>query len=82
MVSGRAFTKLRFVEELDDWSLTCMITDIVTSLEPSALSFELACVFDANAPPQPSAAPPVGEPRLAAPSGVARELDSQGAAGD
>ena len=74
--------QLRFVELLNDWNLTGMITDTGTSLEPCALSIELICVFDANALPQPSAAPPVGEPRLAAPSGVARELDSQGAVGD
>ena len=76
-----------------------MLTVIVTSIEPLALSLELVSVFDANTPPQPSAAhptgkrltticaslsllqivfaaTPVGEPRLAAPFGVANELIS------
>ena len=37
---------------------------------------ELESGSAANAPPQPTAAPPEGEPRLAAPFGVASELIS------
>ena len=50
--------KLRFGGVLGGWIFTLMIVFIVTSYEPLALSLERISVFDANAPPQPSAAHP------------------------
>ena len=72
-IGSRQLVKLRFDEVFDGWIFTCMIVFIVTSYEPSALSW-LAATPQMHPLARYAGLPPEGAASLGSPTGVAANM--------